>query len=571
MKTLLAILLFIASLILVGCGGGGGGGGGSANGGQVNLFATDDLSTNYDAVWVKIKKVELRKSDDSFSTAFDDANGRVVNLRALNDAGTQRYSFLGLDSVPQGIYTGVRITLDRTVTLFPTGASTGETRTFDDSYGTGNTVLNVLFANTTIGAGQNDLVLDFDLSQWEINGSGKIGNAVVVKGIGNGLNDPSRHENEDYKGTVSGLSGTSPNFTFTVTTFSGNTLLVETNASTSIFNNNGSPNPTLANGKRVEVRGSFNPTTQRLTATSVKIKNDGGNFDEFEAKGRPSDIDAPGRNFKVIVRRARGFLPDTTFINVVVTDNTRFFTDRGVLITEGQYFAAMAAGGMNMEVEVEGTAFNSNTNTLTATKCKLDDDDNNSNDDAEARGTPSNIDGVAGTFTMALTQWEGFSATAGALINVSTTGGTEYKNADGQNVNKATFFALLALATSVKVEGTYSDGAIVAREARINTSNGGGGGGGGNDPHEINGSISNINAAARTFTVTIIEWEGFNGIPGQQIQVTMNANATYRSDEGDTISEATFFANLAASPLVEVEGTVSGSTMTGVKAKLDDD
>lgn len=556
------LFLLGLSMLLAGCGGGGGGG--SAASGGINFFATDDLSTGYDGVWVKIYKVQLRRADDTFTTILDDTSGKVVNLRALND-GSERYLFLGSDGVPQGNYSGLRIELDRAVTLFTTGSAVGLNRVFDDAYGTDRARLDLIFpAVKSIGAGSNNLVCDFDLSAWE-DVAGEIRNALLNDSAGNGLGDESRHQGEDYTGTISSLSGSAPNFTFVLSTTSSTKIEVETNGNTAVFNNSGEPNPTLANGKRVEVRGKFSTLSNRLIATSIRIKNSNDN-DPYEVKGEPSQANANGRTFKITARECSGFLPGGTLVTVNVNDSTRFVTDDGITITEAQFFD-MLPSDSSLQVEAEGAVFDPNTNTLTAKKCKVENESGGGNHEVEARGAPRNINSGSGTFEVVLTQWEGFNATSGQAVPVTTSGATEYKDGNNVSIDASTFFSLLATATFVKVEGTYEAGTIAAHELSLRLTTGGGGG---NDPHEIKGTPSGINGAARSFTVSLIEWFGFNGSVGQQIQVTMNSNATYRDDQGNSLTQEQFFGKLGNGWLVEVEGTVSGGTMVGVKAKLDD-
>src|SRR6185503_17594707 len=124
MKKLAHWLFLLVVLVAAGCGGGSGGGG--ANG-DVGIFVTDDLNTNFEAVWVTLFKVELEKQGGGFVTVFDDPNGKVINLRALND-GNPRYAFLGKDRVPEGTYTGIRFTLDKDVHIVPNGTDTAQDR-----------------------------------------------------------------------------------------------------------------------------------------------------------------------------------------------------------------------------------------------------------------------------------------------------------------------------------------------------------------------------------------------------------------------------------------------------------
>src|SRR5688572_8490181 len=272
MKKLALWLFSLLALFVAGCGGGDGDGG--ANG-DVAVFVTDDLNTFYEAVWVTMYRVELQSQGGGFVTVFDDPNGKVINLRALND-GNPRYAFLGKDRVPEGTYTGMRFTLDKDVRINASGGGSAQARVFDAPYiNPSNPEQAILLLNfaapKTITGTNNQIVADFVLASWTENGT-VIQNAVLSEGTGTGLNDNNRHDEDKFKGTVSGLSGTSPDFTFTLNLRSNNQVTVTTNSATSFFNNNGHPNPQLANGKRVEVRGTFDAATNTVVATTIKIK-----------------------------------------------------------------------------------------------------------------------------------------------------------------------------------------------------------------------------------------------------------------------------------------------------------
>lgn len=570
MKKLAHWLLLAVALIAAGCGGGGGGGGSSSTSG-VSLFITDDLTNSHSAVWVRIFKAEL-ESASGRTTVFDSVEGKVVNLRALND-GNPRYAFLGRDGVPDGAYTGIRFTLDKDVRVTPTGSNSTNLRSFADSYidptNVNRALLTVNFpAPKTIGAGSNDLVCDFVLSSWTENGT-KIENALVSDGPTGGLSNSDRHDEDEYKGTISGLAGTAPNFTFTLTSQNGNSVPVATDSKTAVFNNNGSANPQLTNGKRVELRGLYSPIDGRVLAQSIKIKNssDNDSEDPHEVKGLAKEVNADAFTFDVALGEADGFMPTESLVHVTTTESTRFLTHGGVPITRAEFFLALKAG--NVVVEAEGVR-NPDTNTLAAVKAKLEDDDDDDHQ-AEAKGAPNTINPVGGTFRLQISEWYGFSATAGTQVNVVTNAGTKFRDINGETITKEQFFVQLATAIGAKAEGYYVDGTITANQVRIRETTGGGGGGGGSQA-EAYGAGSNVNAGAKTFDITVVQWSGFSGASGQVIHIVMTAGATFRNDEGDDVSAEVFFGQLTNGHPVEAEGSwnAATSTLTAHKAKLED-
>src|SRR4051794_37231979 len=90
------LALSVALAVVAGCGGGGGstsstgGGGGSSS---VRLFATDDMSTGFDHVWVNIKQVSLVGASGD-QTLFTDPNGRLIDLKTLRDSAGRRFDLL---------------------------------------------------------------------------------------------------------------------------------------------------------------------------------------------------------------------------------------------------------------------------------------------------------------------------------------------------------------------------------------------------------------------------------------------------------------------------------------------
>jgi hypothetical protein len=151
-------------------------------------------------------------------------------------------------------------------------------------------------------------------------------------------------------------------------------------------------------------------------------------------------------------------------VHVVTTTNTVFRGDSGVLLNATDFFAQLATA---TSVEAEGT-FNSSTNTLTAVRAKLENEGQNGGEQAEVKGTPTNLNAGAGTFTVnPVTEFEGFAYSGTGGVNIATTESTVFRTINGDTLTKADFFTALMLTTSVKVEGTFSGGTLTATSARI--------------------------------------------------------------------------------------------------------
>lgn len=456
LKRILAGAALVAAAI--GCGGGGGG---AANvSGRVTTFITDSMDAN-DHVWVTIYSADLVSPTGAQANLFDDPAGRVVDLKTLRDLNGELFSLLGTETVPSGDYSSARVVLDRQVTVFAAGQSTGFSRTIAAAFSipgqpTRARVDLAFGANKSFGVGNNDLVIDFDLARWDDNGTDIT--PVLDEGSTNGLNDPNRHVHHAFPGAVSNLSGTAPNQSFTLTVGGGFNFTVVTNSNTSIYRSSGDPNPTLANGQLVVVKGVYSTANQALTAESVRIRPPGDDRGEAEVEGVPSNIGAS--TFDVLINRARGFQPRQDLVTVEVGANTRFFSDGGVPMTQADFLAALATA---QEVEAEGN-YLAGTNRLVARKVKLEDENEH---EAEAKGAPGSINGAAGTFTITLVEWNGFSGSVGGVLPIETSGSTTYRDNQGEAMTAEAFFAALASAPTVEAEGRYLDGKLIARKAKL--------------------------------------------------------------------------------------------------------
>ncbi len=465
MHRLSRLLIPAIAVVLAGCGSGGGGGSSSGGNAQLGVFVTDSFREDYSHVWATIFKVELVNALSQPVTVFDDSTGRIIDVKTLRDSTGQRFSFLSNAAIPAGNYTSVRVTVGPAFTLIPVASTTGATLPLADSVprdaqGHAQVTFNLPAAKNM--GGSDDLVIDFDLANFNI-ALGKIA-PVLKEGGKNGIGDANRHEEEDYEGVVSGLSGTAPNFTFTLT-HSSRSIIVVTDANTTLFNAGASPNPTLANSKLVHVRGKFNASSIQLAAVSVKIHATEDTHHP-EVKGAPSAIDATAGTFTVAATKVSGFVPAHTTVNVVTNANTVFRGKSGVTLAEADFFTRLATA---TSVEVEGT-YDSASNTLTAARAKTDDEgqgggDHSHDHEAEAKGTATNV--ATATFTLnPVDEFEGFSFGGGSL-NVATTNSTTYKRKNGESLTSTAFFAALATATSVQVEGTFADGMLTATKAQL--------------------------------------------------------------------------------------------------------
>ena len=355
------------ALVAAGCGGSGGS---SANGTNLALFVTDDLNTGYDHVWVTIKEVSLQKVGGGFTTVFSNATGVAVDLRSLRDASGRKFKFLGCDDDLSGQYSSVVVTLDDDVVLYPTGATTGLSRVFAGSVA-GEKTLSANFPAQGFGVEDDDFVIDFTLATWNENGSEVTDASIAVlpEGDEDELEDEGRHEEDDYEGLVSNLSGIAPDQSFTLT-HDGESFQVQLNSQTEIDEDDDEGPLPLQNGVKVEVEGYFDPVLNVLVATKLEVEDE-DDEDGPEVEGNALNVNASEHTFDVAVEETDNLLPTGDPVHVVTTGTTLYRLPDETWVDAEAFFAALGSGD---EVEVEGT-YNPGTNTLTATKVKFESED----------------------------------------------------------------------------------------------------------------------------------------------------------------------------------------------------
>jgi hypothetical protein len=460
MKTSYLLVLLGLLIAAIGCGGGSGGAGGGTSA-RGSLFMTDSLDT-HDHVWITVNKVVLTGAGGN-ATVFDDTVGQTVDLKTLRDSSGERYAFLA--AVPAGTYTGASVTVDKTVTLFSGGSSTGVTRVFAGNNGSTATLTIGFSTPRSFGPGQG-FALDFNLADWNDDGTTITGSPFLREGQGAGLHDGSRHEHDGFHGVIQGLAGVIPTQSFNLVRGSHSTAVV-TNAQTVIFNSNGAPSPTLTNGERVEVRGAFSVDQNAIVADSIKIRAPGdGDDDEQEVQGPVSDINAGAGTFVVTIDEAHHFIPTDTTVTVTTGASTVFVSGGGIILTPADFFAALANG---QEIEVEGI-YDANTNTLAATRVKLEDGENEDHD-SQVKGPVSAINVPALTFDVTAQEWEGISLGANQVVHVVTNGSTVFEHG---SMTASQFFAALTSGQQVEVEGVFDAGTSTMTAAKVDLEDGGG-------------------------------------------------------------------------------------------------
>jgi len=469
-----AVIALAAVVSIAGCGGGGSKSGGT---GRLQAFAADDFRDDHQQIWATIYKVELLDASGAAVTVFEDAVGKSMDLQLLHDNAGPRFAFLSDIAIAVGTYTQVRLTMGPEITRFPKGSTTGIKTPFAASL-TRNAAGNVLFTSTletptVIAEGvTSKLVIDFDLPNFVLT-NGEI-TPKIKRGDDSTLSDETRHHDEDYQGIISGLTGTAPVQSFTLTSGAWKTE-VSVDASTIIYFEKSQSSPALANNLQVEVVGTFDTVTGVLKATTVKIEDKSQNGQSNgrgipEVKGTVSQPSVASRSFSIAIADSNDFIPTQSSVNVVVTDTTVFRANRGVLLTEAEYFASLGATSI---AEVKGN-YNAATNTLTATLVKSESESESEGNggggnasEAEVKGKAITIDANAGTFSISpIAEYEGFVPGASS-VNVVLSAGAKFEDNKGKDTDRAGFFGGLAAATRVSLKGSFSNGVFTAVELRL--------------------------------------------------------------------------------------------------------
>lgn len=467
----LALAVLLVPALIAGCGGGSGGdgsGSGTAGTASVSLYVTDDLTTQYSHVWVTLLKAEVVGPSGAV-TLYDDNEGRTIDLTTLSGNGLARFALLAQTQIPAGEYTTAKFTFKNELSLVPTGGTEAVTRTFKAA--TGDTAVIPLSLTGSL-SGKCNLVADFDLKNWTDDGTSV--STVVKRHDGQGLGDKNRQNDNSLHGTVSGLTGTAPAYSFTITR-GASTVKVVTDAATAITSHDASTSPTLANGARVEIIGAFDTTLNAVLATSVKVGDDAAQDHGARVEGAASAATESG--FTLTVGGCDGFIPKTTTVTVTLTDATVYRSRPGITYTKAEFLAALATA---TRVEAEGT-YDATSKTLTAKSVRIaqgtggDDGSGHGNNGEhggnarpiEVRGTASAGDATAGTLTLTAERWQGQSLKPGATLSVATDATTTYRASGDATLTAAEFFAALGATTKIEVRGTLSGTTLAAKRIRV--------------------------------------------------------------------------------------------------------
>ena len=433
--------------------------------GDVGLFITDDLSAKYDHVWVSIKKVELKLAAGGLRTIYEDSRGVGVDLASLHSDSGPKYQFINELTMPAGTYVGAQITLAKDAVMFPTNATSGKDTEFaNQQSGAQDAVLSVTFdPPKLLGTGHDDLVLDFDLSKWDTDSSGKLVTAVTPS-LGAGLEDADRNASVVEDGTVDDLKGDVPTQTFTLKNQKLPGINVFTSATTALDTEMGSDPLVLKKDQTVEVSGSFDTNTRQFNATAIRLEDPKAPV-VAQVSGPVSGVDAKNGTWSVTPAETHGLLPSGLVIPVTLSSSAKFFGSSGLEMSKDDFISALSAS-KSVDVLSDGT-YDSAKGQFLATESRLLDAA--SQPEVKVAGVVANPQSSAQTFGLTVTGFQGLMTKPGANATVSVTAATSFIDENGKTLTSDQFFADLAQPKAADVDGVLdtSSGNVLASTVKL--------------------------------------------------------------------------------------------------------
>ena len=461
LSLLIAIFVMTSLLMLAGCGGTGSGtetvGSSEAS---LSVFFTDDLSADFDQVWVKAYKVELANESSSV-TLFENEEGQEIDLSSLTGPAGSEFLFLAASTIPKGTYTKVIVTLAKSAQLFAKASDIPTKAEFPaNSAENERSQIEVkLDPPLALTGTAHDLVLDFDLSAWKLEGASI--SPLVKQHSGAGLDDLNRHRAHEYLGVLSGLNGTAPEQTFNLG-MRGRRIQVICSADTQILAESlEGEAPLLIEGKLVEVKGVFDVLTRTVRAQSVLIKSGSDPEKEVIVKGAVKESNESEGFLVIAGRRVRGFTPASRSVKVTVSEASKFVDSKGKAATKAEFFASLK--DTKLLVEAIGT-WNTETSTFTAAQVRLISE-SAPKQEVSAEGTIKTANKEEGIFVLLSegVTLKGFSPAEGADVKISASPSTIFREAKGAPLSRDAFFTKALAGIKIKGTGWQTEGTIEAR------------------------------------------------------------------------------------------------------------
>lgn len=348
----------IAAAVLVACGGGSTPAATTSATAQsvtMQTIITDNLATDYSKVWVTIKKITAVDSSGNEVTLFDGSTTpAVVNLSSLASVG----QFMASVTIPAGIYTEVRVTLDNAVQLVSLDGSTTTNAQFASNGG--DYVWHIRSVSLDAST-SGQVVLDFNLAKFTYDpATGLVTPVVELPRVSDAIKKFVRSEAE-IEGSIASVDTTAGTFTVNDPHL-GNGVIVQPSANAVIVDEESGATLTLAQlgaGTHVEIKGvvtpgatAADPITVQATVVKVEPSSDAQAAQRVKGEGT---VTAVNGNLVTVNLQEASFLPGSNSVTVDVSAAT---------FTHGQ----LADVSVGVQVEFKGTVSGSGSSVTVAAR-----------------------------------------------------------------------------------------------------------------------------------------------------------------------------------------------------------
>ncbi len=500
----------------------------SSAAGTVSVLITDNLSQNYNEVWVEVQSINAVDQDGQSVALFEDTSGRTYNLSQLVNIG----ALIDTRSVASGTYSSFEIGLDNAITLVDPAGNTIDA-VFDQTGGPAYTIS--VDGNLVVNSGQPaTLALDFDLANFTYDPATNTVTPVVVQKDPNALAQAVA----TTRGAIQAINGSGQFVLNPVGGGAAITINLHNNATVTNPGSGaiGSDTSLLQPGMSVRVSGIYDANTLTITATSVVV----------DGSASPTALHHEVEGYVTAV--------NGTVVELNVEEAT--FRPAGNLLSIDVGSAIFSKGSLDMlamgqELEIKGDW---NSDTFSAAVVEIEGAPRNTGDYsydydyAEIEGRVTSV--TDGSVTLTVQKYEhvnGISIGQSVTIDRS---GAWYKHGDA---------SCLASGMEVEVKGAFTANAMKASviEYEDNSCYGAYGGG---EYAEIEGRVTSVTDG--TVTLTVQKYEHVNGISiGQSVTVDRD-NAWYKDGNA---------ACLVPGARIEVEGSYDGSAMDAFVIEFEDD
>ena len=303
----------------------------------------------------------------------------------------------------------------------------------------------------------------------------------------------------------------------------------------------------------------FNLANWTLTGTTVSAPNNA-----YLSVGNPAGFTLPGRqmpnDFLGKVTGLAGTAPNQTFsLNGPFAVTVQTSSSTVIFNSDGSVNASLSTAQSAGDFALVSGSYDATSKLLTATSIKLISPTDVSLTPGVG-GTVMTDNSTSGALTIQVSTADSWLPSTLSLT-IDVTSSTAFIDASGVSDTESEFFAALTTGTSkVFANGPVSNGVMQATTIRIvgNGGSGLGGGLGGGNEAAFQGSISNVNASAGTFDLTISAWEGFSAGNLTTIHVTTSPSTQFLGSQ----TSNGFFSSLTSTSQASVRGTLDTSTAT---------